>query len=49
MLIIDMRAQCSGFHKNVLPEDVPVRQKHVARQYIYIFKNILTDILVSWM
>jgi hypothetical protein len=43
---IDMQAQCSRFHQNVLPEGGPVRPKHVARNKMY-FNDILTDILVS--
>jgi hypothetical protein len=31
-----LRAQYSRFHQNVLPEDGPVRPKHVARHGIYI-------------
>jgi hypothetical protein len=34
------RAQCSRFHQNVLPEDGPVKPKHVARNRIY-FNDIL--------
>jgi hypothetical protein len=34
------RAQCSRFHQNVLPEDGPVRLKHVASHRVY-FNNIL--------